>query len=76
MLALQAKVDLGVMAMKEYSAFPNVPALLDFYYQILLSYPGHVGKSYPSVEMQSVHSTAIAYRARHKEGSIEESEVL
>ena len=29
MLPLQARVDLGAMAMKGYSAFPKAPALLE-----------------------------------------------
>ena len=33
MLPLQARVDPGVMAMKEYSAFTKAPALLDPYHQ-------------------------------------------
>ena len=44
MLPLWARVDLGAMAMKEYSAFLKAPALLE---------------PYPSAEMQSVHSTAL-----------------
>ena len=30
----QARVDLGVMTMKEYSIFPKIPALLEPHYQI------------------------------------------
>ena len=36
-LPLQARVDLGVMAIKGYSAFPKAPALLEPH---ILSYPG------------------------------------
>ena len=35
MLPLQARVDLGAMAMKGYSAFPKAPALLEPYHQIV-----------------------------------------
>ena len=37
MLPLRARVELGAMAMKGYSAFPKAPAPSDF----LVSYPGH-----------------------------------
>ena len=62
MLRLQARVDLGVMAIKEYSTFPKVPALLKFSpSDCLVSYPEHsLGDSYPSAEMQSVYSAAPA----------------
>ena len=33
-LPLQDRMDLGAMAMKEYSAFPKAPALLEPHYQI------------------------------------------
>ena len=32
---LQARVDLGVMVMKGYSAFPKIPALLEPHHQIV-----------------------------------------
>ena len=35
MLQLQARVDLGVMAMKGYSAFPKNLALLEYHNQIV-----------------------------------------
>ena len=35
MLSLRAKVDLAVMAMKEYSAFPKAPELLETHHQIV-----------------------------------------
>ena len=62
MRPLQARVDLGVIAIKMYSAFPKAPALLEPHHQIILvSYPGHsLGESYPSAEMQSVYSEATA----------------
>ena len=35
MLPLRARVDLGAMAMKGYSAFPKAPALLKPHHQIV-----------------------------------------
>ena len=35
MLPLRARVDLGAMAMKRYSAFPKAPALLEPHHQIV-----------------------------------------
>ena len=35
-LPLRARVDLGVMAMKGYSAFPKAPVLLEPHHQIVL----------------------------------------
>ena len=61
-LALRARVDLGAIALKRYSAFPNAPALRS---DCLVSYPGHqLGGSYPSAEMQSVFSAAPAELAK------------
>ena len=61
MLPLQARVDLGVMAMKGCSAFPKAQETLEPHHHCLVSYPGHLlGKSYPSAERQSVYSTAPA----------------
>ena len=34
-LPLRARVDLGAMAMKGYSAFPKAPALLEPHHQIV-----------------------------------------
>ena len=34
-LSLQARVDLGVMAMKGHSTFPKAPALLEPHHQIV-----------------------------------------
>ena len=34
-LPLQARVNQGAMAMKEYSTFPKAPALLEPHYQIV-----------------------------------------
>ena len=36
MLPFRDRVDLGVMAMKGYSAFPKAPALLELHHQIVL----------------------------------------
>ena len=41
MLLLQASLDLGAMAVKEYSAFPKAPALLETQHDCLMSYLGH-----------------------------------
>ena len=60
---LWVRLDMGVMSMKEYSAFPKAPALLEPHHQIVL---GHIQDtcwrwgSYPSAEKQSVYSTAPA----------------
>ena len=35
MLPLQARVDLRVMVLKGYSAFPKVPAFVEPYHQIV-----------------------------------------
>ena len=54
MLPLRVRVDLGAMAIKEYSTLP-----LD----CLVLYPGHsLRESYSSTEMQSVYSTTQANR--------------
>ena len=67
-LPLRAKVDLGAMVMKGYSAFPKAPALLEPDHQIVWCHMQDTrcwdGRSYPSVEMQSVYSTAPVDRAR------------
>ena len=52
MLLLQVRVDLGVMAMKRYSAFPKALASPS---DCLVSYP-----EYLLGDMQSVYSTASA----------------
>ena len=52
-LRLRARVNLGAMAMKGYSAFPKAPALMEPHLQIV-SYTGH------SAGKRSVHSTAPA----------------
>ena len=59
-LPLWVRVDLGAMAMKGYSAFPEASAS-----DCLMSYPGHsLEESYPTAEMQLVYSTAPADWAR------------
>ena len=49
-------VDRGVMAIKGYSAFPKVPALLEPYHKIVKRHNRTLvgGGAYPSAEMQSV----------------------
>ena len=37
-LTLRVRVDLGAMAVKEYSTFPKAPALLEPHHQIVLNY--------------------------------------
>ena len=60
MLPLQAREDLGVIAMKGYFAFPKGSPS-----DCLVSYPRHsLGESCPSAEIQSVYSTASADWAR------------
>ena len=60
MLPHRARVGLGAMAIKGYSAFPKAPAFLEPPYQI--SYPGHsLGESYPSIERQSGPVCACVY---------------
>ena len=47
MLLLQARVNTGAMAIKRYSTFSKVPALLEPPSDCLVSYPGHLfGESY------------------------------
>ena len=41
MLPLRARVDLGAMAIKGYSAFPKTPALPEPHYQIVYYHSGH-----------------------------------
>ena len=65
MLPLQAKVDLGAMALKRYSAFPKVPALLEPHHQIVKCHIQLWG-SYPSAEKRSVYSTVPADCAMEK----------
>ena len=62
-LPLWARLDLGVMAMKEYSAFPKAQALLEPHHQIVQYHIEDArwqGGSYPSAEMQTVYSAAPA----------------
>ena len=68
MLPFQARVNLGMMAIKGCSAFPKASALLKPYFQIVKCHiqdslsrlaTGHsVGECKPSAEIQSVYSTA------------------
>ena len=67
MLPLQASVDLRVMIIKEYSAFPKSPALLEPHYQIVSCHivisrtlVGVWGGSFSSAGIQLLYSTAPA----------------
>ena len=56
MLPLRVRVDLGAMAMKGYSVFPQSPSITGtLHSDCLVSYPGHSlgGGFYPSAEVQS-----------------------
>ena len=59
MLPLWARVDLGVMAIMGYLAFPQSTSITwASPSDCLVSYPEHsLGESYSSAEMQSVYST-------------------
>ena len=69
MLPRWARVDLGAMAMKGYSAFPKAPALLESHHEIFSVISRTLvggGGAYPSAEKQSVYSTAPADWAIHR----------
>ena len=70
MLPLRARVNLGAMAMKECSAFPKAPALLEPHHQIGKCHiqNTHGGKSYSSSEKQSVYCKAPANWAKGRVG--------
>ena len=57
MLPLQARMDLGAIAMKGYSTFPKAPAFLEPHL-----HPEHslVGRVLPSAEKQLMYFTAPA----------------
>ena len=61
-LPLQARVDLGAMAMKRCSIFPKAPALLEPHHQTVKCHIKNTcwGGGYPSAEVQSLYSTAPA----------------
>ena len=71
-LPLLAKMDLGAITMKEYSAFPKTPAWLELLYQIVLyriqdtHWRGGWG-SYPRCRDAVVYYTAPADRAKKVE---------
>ena len=67
MLPLQARVDLGVMAMKKYSAFPKTPTLLQPHHQIVILRTLTGGGSYHSAKMQSVYSAAQIHNFSHSD---------
>ena len=56
---LQARVDLGAMSVKEYSAFPKAPALHEPIIRLFSVISGHSLSGGPA-EKQSVYSTAPA----------------
>ena len=61
MLPFQARVDLGAMAMKGYSAFLKVPELLETHIRLLsVIYRTLMGggESYPCAEVLSMYFTA------------------
>ena len=64
MLPLRVRVDLGAIAMKGYSAFPNAPALLEPHHQIIYYHIQNTRWRWwdltPSEVMQSVCSIAPA----------------
>ena len=58
---IPARVYLGVIIMKGYSAFPKVPAYEASPSDCLQSYPEHsLGGSYSASEMQSVSFAAAS----------------
>ena len=60
-LSIRAGVDQGAMSMKECSAFPKKSPSVTSPLDCFVSYPGHPGRGlYPSAEIQSVYSTALA----------------
>ena len=65
MLLLWARVNLGMMAMKGYSAFAKAPTIIGASpSDCLMSYLGHsLEESYPSAEMQLVYSAVPANKA-------------
>ena len=65
MLPFRARVDLGAMSMKGYSAFPKAPALLEPHNQIVWCHiqDNHGAGYNPPAEVQSVYPTAPADRA-------------
>ena len=61
LLPFCSKVDLGAMAMKEYSTFPKFSIARASLSDGFMPYPEHLGWwSYPSAETQSVYSKAPA----------------
>ena len=58
MLPFRARVDIGPMVMKECSAYPKVPAILEPH-----DWDTRCGSSYSSAEKQPVYSTAPADEA-------------
>ena len=64
MIPLLARVDLGAMAMKRYTAFSKAPILREPHIRLFSVISGHsLVEFYSSAEMQSVYSTASADKA-------------
>ena len=69
MLPLRARVDLGAMAIKGYSALPKAPESLEPRHEIVYCHIQDTrmgGGSYSAAEVQSVYSTAPADWAKSK----------
>ena len=72
MLLLRCRKDLGVMAIKGYSAFPKAPALLEPHIWTFV-----VGrKVFPSAEMQLAHSTDPTSRPGYPFNGINENIII
>ena len=68
MLPCQVRVDQGTMAMKGYSTIPKSPRLESCHQMVYCHIQDiHWTGGYPSAEMQSVYSTALAKWARDKD---------
>ena len=69
MLLLRARVDLGAIAIKGYSAFSKAPGLLVLTIGLFsVIFKTLVGESYSSAEKQSVYSTAQGDRPSNQSG--------
>ena len=71
-LSLRTRVDLGAMAMNVTPHFPKLKHHWNLTIRLFSVISGHsLEKSYPSAEMQSVYSTALAEWAKVDCGFIE-----
>ena len=67
MLPLRARVDLGVITMKGYSAFPKIPALQEPIHQIVVIYgalcfdvaPGRMNEALNETRTHSYRFTSL-----------------